>query len=71
MLTETPNNNYSASSCNFCGISSQVLKEVLDEFGLPVADENLMPVYYNDEPVASAEMTEHIQTEHPPPGEDE
>lgn len=69
-LTWTPNNSYSSYSCNFCGVSSQVLVEQRNEEDQVVVDENYVPILINDEPAASAEIGDHIQTEHPPEEDD-
>lgn len=67
MLTFTPDNSLSAYSCQFCGVSAQDPVPAYDADGVPIVDGNYAQVMVNDEPAASAEMTEHITAAHPAP----
>ena len=65
MLTDTPDTSASSYQCGFCGIYDQVLVPVTDENGSMLFRDDGTIIYFNDEPVAAAEINGHIEEAHP------
>lgn len=67
MQTDSPDNFASCYSCGICGVMFQVLEPVVDENFAAMFREDGSQMFYNNEPVASEELNEHIRDEHASP----